>query len=70
MTSELDNPSWSVISERGCEQTGLTHEDARHLVHHLATEGRHGLCIITDQAAARMRTARGREESSKIPQPS
>ena len=69
MTSELDNPSWSVISERGCEQSGLSHEDARQLVHRLAAEGRHGLCIITDDAAGRMQTARDRKQSSVIPQP-
>ena len=45
---------WSVISDRGCEATGLTHEDARRLVHRLAGEGRHGLCIMTDAAVSRM----------------
>jgi hypothetical protein len=54
MTSELENGSWSVISERGCEASGLDHEDARRLVHRLGGEGRHGLCIITDEAASRM----------------
>jgi len=43
-----------VISERGCEESGLTHEEARRLVHRLGGEGRHGLCIITDEAASRM----------------
>jgi len=45
---------WSVISERGCEVSGLSHEEARRLVHRLGGEGRHGLCIITDEAASRM----------------
>ena len=45
---------WSVISERGCEASGLSHEEARRLVHRLGGEGRHGLCIITDEAASRM----------------
>jgi len=54
MTSELENGSWSVISERGCEASGLNHEEARRLVHRLGGEGRHGLCIITDKAASRM----------------
>jgi hypothetical protein len=53
MTSELEENRWSVISERGCEASGLTHEDARRLVHRLGSEGRHGLCIITDEAASR-----------------
>jgi len=54
MTSELEKESWSVLSDRGCEASGLTHEDARKLVHRLGGEGRHGLCIITDEAAGRM----------------
>jgi hypothetical protein len=54
MTSELGKEKWAVVSDRGCEATGLTHEDARRLVHRLAGEGRHGLCIISDEAASRM----------------
>jgi len=54
MTSELEKERWSVISERGCEASGLSHEEARRLVHRLGGEGRHGLCIISDEAASRM----------------
>jgi hypothetical protein len=54
MTSELGKEKWAVVSDRGCEATGLTHEDARRLVHRLAGEGRHGLCIMTGEAASRM----------------
>jgi len=54
MSSELENESWTVISEHGCEESGLTHEAARRLVHRLGGEGRHGLCIITDGAASRI----------------
>ena len=54
MTSELEMNQWSVISERGCEASGLTHEDARRLIHKLGGEGRHGLCIISDEAASRL----------------
>ena len=56
MSSELERESWSVLSDRGCEASGLTHEDARNLVHRLGGEGRHGLCIVTDEAAGRMMT--------------
>jgi len=52
MTSDLQTESWAVLSERGCEATHLTHEEARRLVHKLASEGRHGLCIVTNEAAA------------------
>lgn len=54
MASELGLKMWSVISERGREASRLTYEDARRVVHKLAGEGRHGLCIITDTAANRM----------------
>jgi len=54
MTSELEQKRWSVISERGCEASGLTHEDARRLVHRLGSEGHHGLWIITDEAASHL----------------
>jgi hypothetical protein len=54
MSSDLEKDRWSVISERGCEASGLSHEEARRLVHRLGGEGRHGLGIITDEAASRM----------------
>lgn len=63
MSSELERESWSVLSDRGCEASGLTHEDARKLVHRLGGEGRHGLCIVTDEAAGRMTTGGLNKES-------
>ena len=54
IVSELDENKWAVISERGPEASHLTHEEARRLVHKLAGEGRHGLCIVTDEAAQRL----------------
>ncbi len=55
MPSDLEAACWSVLSDRGREESGLTHEDARRLVHRLGGEGRHGLCIVTDEAASRMK---------------
>ena len=52
--SELTENKWAVLSERGCEATDLTHEEARRLVHKLAGEGRHGLCIVSNEAAHRL----------------
>lgn len=52
--SQFAKENWAVISDRGCEATSLTHEDARRLVHRLQSEGRHGLCIISDEAAKRL----------------
>lgn len=57
MSSQLESARWSVISERGVEASSLTHEQARRLVHRLGAEGRHGLCIISDEAAGRMKSA-------------
>ena len=56
MTSDLQNQSWAVLSNRGCEATELTHEEARRLVHRLEGEGRHGLCIVTSEAARHVPT--------------
>ena len=67
MTSELVTERWAVLSDRGVEATGLTHEDARRLVHRLAGEGRHGLCIVTDEAAGRMSVPASREDAANIP---
>ena len=57
MTSELTIERWAVISERGREAADLTYEEARRLVHRLAGEGRHGLCIITNEAASHLASA-------------
>lgn len=64
MVSELGSEKWAVISERGCEATSLTHEEARRLVHRLAGEGRHGLCIVTDEAASRITAVKSSNASS------
>ncbi len=61
MPGELGNEKWAVLSDRGLEASGLTHEDARRMVHRLAGEGRHGLCIITDEAASRLGAANPHE---------
>jgi len=61
--SELTENKWAVLSERGCEATDLTHEEARRLVHSLAGEGRHGLCIVRNEAARRM----GSDAKAKSP---
>jgi len=60
---------WAVLSERGCEATDLTHEEARRLVHGLAGEGRHGLCIVTNEAASRMTVPASSPRNSKVRTP-
>jgi len=68
MPSDLEQKKWTVISERGREASSLTHEEARRLVHRLGAEGRHGLCIISDEAARRMNeNASVDSEATKTP---
>ena len=55
--SELDEQRWTVLSERGGEASGLTYAAAAERVRGLASEKIHGLCIITDEAAARLTAA-------------
>lgn len=50
---ELREARWAVISERGCEATGLEHAAAAALVRKLVGEKLSGLCIITNDAARR-----------------
>lgn len=49
--SELGERRWAVISERGCEASGLVYEDAAQLVQRLRGEKVSGLCVVTDGAA-------------------
>lgn len=63
--SELVEPRWAVISERGREATALRHEDALKLMRQLAQEQIHGLCIVTETAARRFTPAPNQSSSSK-----
>ena len=51
---ELDEPRWSVISFDQHEAGGLTYRQASDLLSELDAHDISGLCIITDEAAARM----------------
>ena len=64
--SDFTENKWAAISERGREAADLTYEEARRLVHRLAAEGRHGLCIITNQAASHLASAPSQPETSGI----
>jgi hypothetical protein len=48
---ELGEQRWAVISERGCEASGLAYAEAAALMHKLASEKVYGLCVITNNAA-------------------
>lgn len=51
--SELREQRWSVVSERGCEASGVNYAAAAELVRRLRSEKIHGLCIVSDEAARR-----------------
>ena len=51
--SELTEQRWAVLSERGCEATGLTYAQAAELMRALMRERVSGLSVITDAAASR-----------------
>jgi hypothetical protein len=55
--SELMEAQWAVVSERGCEASDLTYDEARTLMQHLTQEKVSGLAIVTAAAARRFSSA-------------
>ena len=53
MHSELEEPTWSVVSFDRREAGGLTYSQAAKLSAFMHERGINGLCIIADEAAAR-----------------
>jgi hypothetical protein len=54
--SELSASRWSVISFERCEASGLTYEQAAERLRDLEKQKVTGLCIVTDEAAARIKS--------------
>jgi hypothetical protein len=50
---ELGEQRWGILSERGCEATGLTYAAALELMRRLKREKVSGISIITNDAARR-----------------
>jgi len=65
--SELNERRWAVLSERGCEDAGLSYEGAAGLVKRLRGERISGLCVVTDAAAAHL--PRAKPQASKAAAP-
>ncbi|HLL15181.1 MAG TPA: hypothetical protein VK388_08960 [Pyrinomonadaceae bacterium] len=65
--SELREPRWSVVSERGCEASGVNYEEAAGLVGRLRADKIHGLCIISDEAARRYNSNNHRAAAPPTP---
>lgn len=62
--SELSERRWAVLSERGREEGGLTYEEAAGLVQRLRGEDVSGLCVITDEAASHVPSAKKSSKKS------
>ncbi len=52
--NELSEPRWSVVSFEACAAGNLTYEQATEKLAELAARKVSGLCIVTDEAAARI----------------
>ena len=53
--SELTLPRWSLVSFDKREAGGLTYSQAAKLMSELDAHGIAGLCVVTDQAASRLK---------------
>ena len=53
--SELELPVWSVVTFDRCAASGLTYADAFEKLEKLKAEKVSGLCVVTDEAAARLK---------------
>lgn len=62
--SELREKRWSVLSERGCEVSGVDYDEAARLMHRLRGDDVHGLCIISDEAARRLSSNNHQRETT------
>lgn len=58
---ELSDPLWAVISERGCEASSLTYDEAIEQMRRLDGEKVHGTCIVTAEAARHLTPAKTEE---------
>ncbi len=56
--SELEMSVWSVITFEECAAGGLTYAQAAEKLEKLKSEKVSGLCIVTDEAAARIKKAK------------
>jgi hypothetical protein len=53
-SSELNEPSWSVITYKSVAVSHLTYQEAQQWAEDLKKQGVSGICVITDEAAARV----------------
>jgi len=53
-SSELNEPRWSVVTFESCAASRLTYQQAAQKLRELAAKKVSGLCIVTDDTAARI----------------
>lgn len=51
---ELGEPRWSVVTFETCAAKNLTYDEAFQKMRELKEQNVSGLCIVTDEAAARL----------------
>jgi hypothetical protein len=54
LTSELNEPRWSVVSFESVAVRNQTYAEAKQWLEKLQKQNISGLCIVTDEAAERM----------------
>lgn len=64
---ELGDPRWAVVSERGCEASGLKHAEAVELMHRLVSRKVHGTCVVTNDAARHLSPVKPVEATATAP---
>lgn len=64
---ELGEPRWAVISERGCEASGLKHEEAVELMHRLVSRKVYGTCVVTNESARHLSPVTNAEPATSRP---
>lgn len=52
--AEMNAPDWSVVTFEGVAVSNLTYAEAREWIEKLDRQKISGLCIVTDEAAARL----------------
>lgn len=55
-SSEISEPRWSVVTYESVAVSGMTYDEALEWLKKLETKKISGLCIVTDEAAARVQT--------------
>jgi hypothetical protein len=55
LTSELREPRWSVVSFESVAVRNLTYDEAKIWLEKLKKQNVSGLCVVTDEAAKRLK---------------